>query len=249
MQTGRVILTSALTALLVSAGTFFALRALSQDRQAGELVEVPPLTGLRPDQARTLLDPRGLSLSVSEGRADPKVEAGQILQQSPLEGSRVKRGSEVRAVLSTGLAKVEVPTLARMPLSGALQVLSSAGLRAGEIKRQAGDAPADQVLASSPPAGEKVARGSAVDLTVAGTPGAGGAGTSASGDQVKVPSLTGKTPAQATAILGAAGLKLGKTSFGADEDRRGGVILRQTPAAEASAPRGSAVNVVVNESE
>jgi serine/threonine-protein kinase len=246
MQTGRVILTSALTAVIVSAGTFFALRSLVTERAAAsELVEVPPLAGLRPDQARTLLDPRGLALIVSEGRADPKVEAGQIVQQSPIEGSRVKRGSEVRVVLSTGQARVEVPAIVRMPLSGAMQVLSSAGLRVGEVKRQPdAQAPADQVIASSPAAGEKVARGSAVDLVVAG---AGAA--SASGDEVKVPSLIGKTPAQAGTILGAAGLKLGKTTYGADEDRRGGVIIRQTPAPDASAARGSAVNIVVNEDE
>lgn len=246
MSTGRVILTSALTAVIVSAGTFFALRSLVAERAASsELVEVPPLAGLRPDQARTLLDPRGLALVVSEGRADPKVEAGQIVQQSPIEGSRVKRGSEVRAVLSTGQAKVEVPAIVRMPLSGAMQVLSSAGLRVGEVKRQpSAQAPGDQVIASSPAAGEKVARGSAVDLTVAG---AGSASASASGDEVKVPSLIGKAPAQAATILGAAGLKLGKTTYGADEDRRSGVIIRQTPAPDARAARGSAVNIVVNE--
>jgi len=246
MQTGRVILTSALTAVLVSAGTFFALRTLSGAKSPeSDLTEVPPLSGLRSDQARTLLDPRGLSLVVSEGRPDPKLEAGLIVQQSPLEGSRVKRGSEVRAVLSTGLAKVEVPTLQRMALSGAMQVLTSAGLRVGEVKRQAGAGPADQVLASSPAAGEKVARGSAVDLTVVGAAGA----AAPSGDEVKVPSVIGKTTAQATSFVSAAGLKRGKTSFGSDEDRRGGVILRQTPAPDANAPRGSAVNVIVNESE
>lgn len=241
-MTGRVILTSALTAVVVSAGTFFALRALGPDRASeSSLVEVPPLAGLRPDQARTLLDPRGLSLVVSEGRADPKVEAGQILQQSPIEGSKVKKGSEVRAILSTGQARVEVPSLGRMPLSGAMQILSSAGLRVGEVKRQTSEAPADQVLASSPAAGEKVARGSAVDLTVAAA--------AAGGAEAKVPSVIGKSVAQATSILTGAGFKLGKVSYDSDEDRRAGVVLRQTPAAEANAPRGSAVTLVVNESE
>jgi serine/threonine-protein kinase len=243
MHTGRVLLLSALTAALTSAATFFLLQRFARPGDDGaveeRLVEVPPLTGLQPDQARKLLEPRGLSLVVSEGREDPRALAGQILQQSPLEGSKVKRGSEVRAVLSTGQAKVEVPALAKLPLASATQLCAGAGLRVGAIARErAAGAPPDQVISSRPAAGVRVARGSAVDLTVA-----------ASAEEQKVPSLLGKTPAQASAILERSGLKLGKQTYGSDEDRRGGVIIRQTPVADTSAPRGSAVNVVVNESD
>jgi eukaryotic-like serine/threonine-protein kinase len=258
MGTGRVIFISALTAAIVSAATFFGLRTWfaggagpgSAAPTVMEEVEVPPLSGLRPDQARKLLEPRALLLVISEQREDPRIESGQIVQQTPLEGSRVKRGAEIRVTLSSGTpgatsVKVEVPTLARLPLATATQMLTGAGLKLGLVTRAAASGvPPDQVISSSPAAGERVPRDSAVALTVAGP-----AAAVAVGDEVKVPSVIGKMVKQGTAEIVAAGLKLGKVTYGFDEDRRGGVIIKQTPAPESKAAKGSAVNLVVNESD
>jgi eukaryotic-like serine/threonine-protein kinase len=258
MGTGRVIVISALTAAIVSAATFFGLRTWftggigpgSAGPAVVEEVEVPPITGLRPDQARKLLEPRALLLVIAEQREDPRVEAGQIVQQTPLEGSRVKRGAEVRVTLSSGApagtsATVQVPALTRLPLAAASQMLSGVGLKVGVVTRAApSGVAADQVISSSPAAGERVPLGAAVALTVAGA-----AAAVATGEEVKVPALIGKHVKQATAELVAAGLKPGKVTYGFDEDRRGGVVIKQSPAPEAKAPKGTAVNLVVNESD
>ena len=239
MGTGRTIVVAALTAAIISTATFFALRTLTGvGGVPAEEAEVPPLAGLRPDQARRLLEPRGLLFVIAEQREDVKAEAGTIVQQTPLEGSRLKRGAEVRVVLATGATKVEVPPLARLPLAGAMQALASAGLKLGAVTRQPSAEPPDQVLSSIPASGERVARDTAVALVVAATP-----------DDIKVPNVVGKMLKQATAELQQAGLKPGKVTYGFDEDRRGGVVIRQSPAADTRAAKDTAVNLVVNESD
>ena len=240
MGTGRTIVVAALTAAIISTATFFALRTLTGvGGVPAEEAEVPPLAGLRPDQARRLLEPRGLLFVIAEQREDVKAEAGTIVQQTPLEGSRLKRGAEVRVVLATAAAKVEVPSLARLPLAAATQALAGAGLKLGAVTRQpSAELPPDQVISSVPASGERVARDTAVALVVAATL-----------DDIKVPNVVGKMLKQATAELQQAGLKPGKVTYGFDEDRRGGVVIKQSPAADTRAPKDTAVNLVVNESD
>jgi beta-lactam-binding protein with PASTA domain len=52
---------------------------------------------------------------------------------------------------------------------------------------------------------------------------------------------------RARKTLEEAGFKLGKIHYTVDEDRMGGLILRQDPAEGAAGPPGGAVDVTVNE--
>ncbi len=61
-----------------------------------------------------------------------------------------------------------------------------------------------------------------------------------------MPKVTGIRLRFAEQRLRAAGLAVGKLSYQSDEDQSEGFVLKQTPAAGANAPRGSAVDLVVN---
>jgi len=63
-------------------------------------------------------------------------------------------------------------------------------------------------------------------------------------DTVKVPGIVGRSEAEAARLLTAVGLKSGERTE-APSDERPGTILRQTPDANAEAPRGSAVAIRV----
>ena len=226
-----------LTAAATSAATFFALRSLTGD--GVREVQVPEVGGLRLDEARSLLQGRKLALAISDTRESARVEAGKIMRQTPPAGSLVRPSSEVRVVVSAGEPLVAVPSVLRLSLSTATELLAGAGLRPGKVdRREDATLPADQVLASQPAPGQRLPRGGAVDLSVSAGPA-----------PAAVPSVLGRTQAQAAAILDAAGFKVGRVTFGYDEDRRGGVVIKQTPAAQAEVPPGSAVNLVLNESE
>jgi len=238
MGTGKVIIVTIVTSIIVSAGTFFGLRALVVGG-AEQGVVVPPLAGLRTDQARKLLEAKGLMLMVIEQREDPKVAAGLIASQVPLDGSKVKSGAEVRVVISKGSSQRQVPTLVNLTLAAATQSLTVVGFTVGIVTRQPDDkVQKDLILSSTPAAGQMAASGTAVALVLSDGP----AG-------IEVPKVVYQRLAHARRTLTEAGFKVGRVTQTYDEDHRGGVVLRQTPVAGAKAPRGSEVTLVVNEDD
>jgi len=235
---GKVLVVTVITSAATSAATFFSLRALTGSGASRETL-VPDVGGLRLEQARALLDGRNLLLAISDTVEDARVEAGRIVRQTPQAGSTLRSGSDVRVVVSAGQPPVEVPSLLHLPLQTATELLAGAGLHVGEVTRREDEKEAaSQVLSSRPSAGQKLPRGSAVDLTL-----------STGAAAVKVPSVLGRSQAQAAQVLVAAGFKVGRVTFGYDEDRRAGVVIKQTPAGDAQAPRGSAVNLILNEND
>jgi serine/threonine-protein kinase len=239
-EAGKVILLTVVVSLITSAGTFFVLQRVSSGKSLlDSAVVVPTLTGLRTDQARKLLEPEGLMLVVSEQREDPKVERGLIISQIPMEGSRVKNGSEVSVIISKGMTSAAVPNVVKMSLANAMQALTSAGLQVGTTTRQASDEiEKDRVVATSPAIGQQAPNGSKVNLVVSDGP-----------SPVKVPSVVYKGLTRARKLVEEAGLKVGRVTYTYDEDRAEGVVLRQTPSADAMAAKGSEVDLLVNETE
>lgn len=235
MGTGKVILITAITSIIVSTGTFFTLRALVVNDEG---VVVPPLTGLRTVQARKLLEAKGLMLMVTEQREDPKVAEGLIASQVPMEGSKVKSGAEVSVVVSKGSSQVPVPPLANLTVAAATQVLASAGLKVGPVTRQPDDkVQKDQIVSSTPASGAQAAKGSAIALVLSDGP----AG-------VEVPKVVMEGVWKAKKELEEAGFKV-KVTYTYDEDRPPGIVLRQSPEAGAKAAKESEVELIANEND
>jgi serine/threonine-protein kinase len=229
-------LTSVITTILV----FFGLRLL-EDRGVfgggGEAVEVPSVVGMRPEQARDLLKPRNLLLAVAGERHDPRFAAGAIAAQNPLPGSQAPRGTAVQVAVASAAAALAVPNLAGLRAEDALRQLAAAGLQVGPQKTAPSPTvPAGMVIQTEPAAATTVAPQSAVSLVVsAGAPAA------------TVPKVTGLRMTKARTLIEGAGFKVGRVRIGSNEDRMGGVILKQEPAEGATAPAGTAVDLVVNE--
>ena len=240
MNTGKTIFVSIITAAITSAVVTVLLGYLTTGRPfPGSDVEVPSVVGLSRDQARMLLEGRSLLLIISSQREDPKVEAGHIIQQNPMEGSRVKKGASIQVDLSTGFSKAQVPGIVGLAVDEAERVLTAAGLKPGSVTRQASDSvPADHVMTSLPLAGETITRGRVVDMVV-----------SSGRELALVPDLIGKNLKVVKEELAKAGFQLGKTSFAYDENRRGGLILKQEPAPRAMAEKGATIDLVINESD
>jgi eukaryotic-like serine/threonine-protein kinase len=201
--------------------------------------DVPAIVGLVPDQARQLLEPHGLMLMLSDEREDAKVPAGAICEQRPLPGSRVSRGTPVQAVVSRGEARrVQIPPLAGGTAEAATAQLQAAGLRVGTTTEQPSDLAKGLVISSSPAAGTDTAPGTAVDLMVSHGP-----------EEIEVPDLTHKGVSKARKMLQDAGLAVGTTRYDYDEDYGGNVVLRQNPAAGTRVPKGTKVDLDVNEAD
>lgn len=231
MRAGGVILLSFLTSVAVTLG-FYAFVAPHLPVAA---VDVPSLRGVTLEQARALLDARGLLLVVDDERACGDIAPGMTCEQRPLPDSRLPRGAEVKVVVAARAITVRVPRVSGMTAEAAKAVLAGAHLRvSGTSNTPSSTVPGGLAVGTDPAADAMVPLDSAVVLTLAT-------------EMKPVPSLFGKHLSSAKQALEAAGFQLGAVKHGNDDDRDPGEIIAQTPKANEPAASGSKIDVVVNE--
>jgi serine/threonine-protein kinase len=229
----RDLVGSAIVAAVVSAGTTYALQHAQLQKEA---IEVPSVLGLPAQSARALIESHGLMFVVSEEREDAKTPVGNILQQRPLQGSRIERGQAVDVVVAKSPAPFKMPSLVGLALEDAKARLESAKLVLGKVGEDASPtAKPGSVVSQSIAEGGEARVGAAVDLVVSKGPAT-----------IAVPSVVGRSLARAKEDLQKAGFTVGNLRSRADDDRMDGVILEQNPAANQQAPKGSAVDLVIN---
>ena len=131
-------------------------------------VEVPSLLGMRGEQARELLQGRGLLLAFSVEREDAQYAAGTIAEQAPLPGSQLPKGGAVQAVLSKGAPPQKpIPKLTGLRLRAARELLEKEGFKPGKIRYyDDGDRSPGIVLEQKPAPPATGLPGAIVDLVV-----------------------------------------------------------------------------------
>lgn len=213
------------------------LRSLKDARGSGKdaagLREVPAVVGLTPEVAADVLKARELLFVVSEKAPDAEVPEGKIISQEPLPESELKAGSTVKVVVSTGVAQVAVPSVVGDSVDRAKVKLEEKGLVVGKVS-ETGEGEPGMVTEMQPKAGTTVKMGEEINLVAApaGKP---------------VPDVEKKYLFKAKKIIEEAGFKVGKITRRYNDNLDENVVLSQEPAAEALAPPGSEVNLVVNE--
>ncbi|HSH22529.1 MAG TPA: PASTA domain-containing protein [Acidimicrobiales bacterium] len=117
------------------------------------------LAGTTPDQAEAELKRIGLEADFSE-RFSTSVEKGLVIGTDPGSGSKVERGETVAVVVSKGRDLVVVPDFEGKTFEEFKQALIDAGLLPDDVSGNSRGDPS----ASDPEPGERVERGSAVDI-------------------------------------------------------------------------------------
>jgi beta-lactam-binding protein with PASTA domain len=231
------ILTSFITTILVFAGLrLLEERGMFGKGRTGTAVEVPSVLGMKPEQARDVLQARDLTLSLAGERPDPKVLPGTVSVQAPLPGTQAPRGTGVQATIASASAGA-VPNLIGARGEDALRQLAAAGLQVGERKATASTTiPAGSVVQTEPPAGAPVAPGSTVSLVL-----------SSGSPATTVPKVTGMRLSKARKALEDAGFRVGRIRIGSNDDKMGGVILKQEPPDGTATAPGTEIDLVVNE--
>ena len=120
------------------------------------LVTVPGVLGLQEDEAQATLRDAGFFPNVEIEDSD--LPEGQVIEQSPGEGSEVKRGSEVIISVSNGEGTVEVPNVEGQPQDTAISTLESRGARNIEVVHQATEDESldGRVIDQAPAAGTQI---------------------------------------------------------------------------------------------
>jgi serine/threonine-protein kinase len=232
-----------LTSLLTTAAAFAALTLADQRGLLPFLhgglreAEVPSIAGASVEQARDLLQARGLLITLQAERPDPSVPVGKIAAQVPLAGSRAVAGTSVQAFVSSGPGSVMIPVVTGARPEDAVELLRGRKLLAGTRREEANaTVAAGLVIDSDPPAGKAVGPDTAVTLVVSTGPAA-----------KAVPRVIGLRMSRAKKIIEEAGFKVGSRKYGSSDDFDEEVVIKQDPADKTQAAPGTIVNLTINE--
>ena len=169
----------------------------------GREVSVPNLSNLSDEDAEKAAAKLGLNLSVENRFYSAAVAPNHVLSQSPVAGSRVRRGWQVRVTESLGGQQVNVPDMTGQTERPAALVLRRLQLEVGTIARLPVAGPPGLVLTQSPPPNTTDLAGPRVGLLVSDDDSA----ASASAAYV-MPALGGMTLFAANVRLARAGLHI-----------------------------------------
>ncbi len=201
-------------------------------------VIVPVLAGKDVAAALEMLSGLELNTKVKGSEYSDQVPGNHVLFQDPPPGSEIKKGRDVRIVLSKGPRVLPAPHLTGLSYPQARIILEQNGLCAGVVSRVSqGRTERETILAQHPEKGTEIPQGRCVDLLVSLGPGV---------RVLKMPDLTGRFAPEAQLEVQRMNLALGPISAGRDPYRPEDVILEQDPPAGHPVFEGQPVNLVQN---
>jgi len=238
-----------------------------------ERINMPNVIGAEEDEAVAYLEEIGFTVSVEYEEIDPEgLEAeidvtdavanedgsltdgasaeasgkmavtffpGMVMNQDPRPNEQVKKGSEILLTVAKAFEEEEeiskVPDLVGLAKDEAEKAIKDAGFRIGNVVDAASDKPVGEVISQTPKAGSELGKNKAVSYTFSRGP-----------DAVTVPTVAGKTAADAKTALEAAGFVVGSTTEDWSDTYTEGQVIRTDPAAGTSAKKGATVNLVVS---
>jgi serine/threonine-protein kinase len=188
------------------------------------------------EEATRILEEAGFTVRTVE-EPDDEQPAGTVIDQDPPGGEQAERGSTVQLTVSAGKEKVPVPDVIGKDRDAAANELGNAGFRTTTQLEESDSVDEGKVIRTAPAPGTAPARGSTVTMVVSsGQP---------EPEQVTVPDVIGKTQAQATAQLQAAGFKVSVDEQLVADDADDGRVIDQSPNAGTKQDEGSTVTITV----
>ena len=201
----------------------------------GSKVVVPSIVGATQKEATNALSPLGLTLVISEKRFDEDIPNGKIIESDPAGGGKVDAGGEVKAIVSKGPERYEIPSLVGLTPEAAVNLLAKFPVKVGELKEIYNDkTPKGFVISSSPASGEKVKRDSTIDLLI-----------SKGVETLDVASYVGKSADQALNELNDAGFNV-DTVDQFSESVLAGAVISQQPFGGAPLAKGAKITLTIS---
>ena len=198
-------------------------------------VTVPDLLGKTPTEAAAILAPSNLVLDAEASDFSEDYAKGVIMSTDPGPQSSARSGSTVRAVVSKGPERYDVPKLKKLSVKEAEVALGAANLELGTQTEAYHDSvKKGDIISSDPPAGESVKPGTKVAVVVSKGP-----------EPVTMPTLKGTNGDEAEATLKDLGLKVDRSDKTSESVAKG-LVISTDPDAGATTYRGDTVTLVVS---
>lgn len=221
--------------LVVATGAYFTLSMLIKSE---DTVVVPNLEGKNVVYVLELLTDLGLNTKVKGSEYNPDVPKNHVIYQEPEPGAEIKKGRDIRIILSKGTRSIVMPNLSGLPIQQGRIILEENDLCLGEISSTySRNLKKDGIIAQMPPPGTMASRGDCINLLVS-------LGTRPRA--YKMPALKSLPVDEALLLIEKNGLVLGKITAVFHEDQPLDTILDHEPPHGHRVIEETAVNIVLN---
>ncbi|MFO7965709.1 MAG: PASTA domain-containing protein [Desulfobacterales bacterium] len=231
----RYILLFILFSAAVSASAYFTLAHFMKSR---DTVLVPALEGKEIVYALELLTEIGLNIKVKGSEFSPDIPKNHIIFQDPSAGSEIKKGRDVRIVLSKGTENIPMPNLTGISLAEAHIIMESNGVKLETIS-YASSAQNDKgvIIAQVPLPGVVTRRSEGVNLLI---------GTGPRPAAFQMPDLTGIPLDKAVMAMEHLNLSVGDVVTVYREEQGINTVVGQHPKAGSRITTSDPVELTVN---
>jgi serine/threonine-protein kinase len=203
-----------------------------------ETVVVPELVGKEVVNVLRILTDLGLNTKVAGAEYSAGVPLNYVIFQNPVAGTELKKGRDVRLIVSKGAETVLVPNIKGISIQQGLVILEQNRLCQGKRSFTTSEnVKKDIIIAHTPPPGLSVKRGVCVDLLVS---------TGTRPTAFKMPDLDGRLLEDAILLIERNNLLLGDVNSVYRKDKLRDAVVGQTPAAGHRVSEGTIVNLEAN---
>ncbi|MEU5594190.1 Stk1 family PASTA domain-containing Ser/Thr kinase [Streptomyces sp. NPDC020298] len=196
-------------------------------------VTVPSVIGLSQDDAESQLEGDDYKFDVKIKTRISTEDPGKVLDQNPIGGKQVQKGSTVTITVAKAEAKATVPDVTGKSCDEAKAQMTANNLVGNCTDVETDDnSKVGKVIGTDPPANTQLSKNSPVQIQI---------GKAKQNQQTQVPNLQGQTLKNAKTLLQQAGLQLGNVNGSQDDNA---IVFTSDPGAGNTVDQGTAVNVV-----
>ncbi|MFF8942363.1 Stk1 family PASTA domain-containing Ser/Thr kinase [Streptomyces sp. NPDC014864] len=183
-------------------------------------VAVPSVIGLSLDEAKSKLEGDDYKFNVVTKYRESSEDPNSVLEQDPVNGKEVQKGTTITLVVAKAAEKSTVPDVTGQACDAAKQQMQASNLTGNCTEVETNDPnQVGKVIQTSPAAGAQVDKGSTVTMQI---------GKQAPPQKVQVPSVVGQTVGQAKQTLAAAGFTQIQFAGGSDQSDAA-LVVKQDP--------------------
>ena len=217
----------------ISAYLTLALIIKSEDT-----VIVPSLEGKDVVYALELLTELELNTKVKGSEYTADIPKNYVVFQEPQPGAEIKKGRDVKIILSKGPKTVSMPNLLDLSVQQANIILEEYGICQGELSRTYNKkVEKDHIIAQVPSQGTMISRGGCVDLLIS---------MGVQSKAFKMPDLIGLTLEGALQSIEKVKLVIGEIKSSYHKNKPRDIIVKQAPTSGHRVIAASPVSLLIN---
>jgi serine/threonine-protein kinase len=203
-----------------------------------DTVIVPNLEGKDVVYALELLTELELNTKVKGSEYTADIPKNYVVFQEPQAGAEIKKGRDVKIILSKGPQTVSMPNLLDLSVQQANIILEEYGICQGELSRTYNNTvQKDHIITQMPSQGTMISRGGCVDLLIS---------MGLQPEAFKMPDLIGLTLEDALQSIEKVKLVIGEIKSAHHKNKPQNIIIKQIPTSGHRVIAASSVSLLIN---